>query len=127
MTLRGARRVVVKVGSSVLVEKGIGLDLVIFAKLAKEISRLQSNTHKVVLVSSGAIAAGMERLQIEKRPDSIPHFQASAAIGQPYLMKIYQDCFSTYHQKVAQVLLTSSAITITFRLWLPPWSMRICW
>ena len=104
--LRKSRRVVVKVGSSVLVERGIGLNLVAFSRLAKEISHLHSDSRKIVLVTSGAIAAGMERLEYEKRPDSLPHIQAAAAIGQPHLMKIYQDCFSNYRKKVAQILLT---------------------
>lgn len=96
----------VKVGSSVLVEKGIGLDLVAFSRLAKEISRLHSGSRKIVLVSSGAIATGMEKLEWRRKPNSIPHIQAAAAVGQPHLMKIYQDCFSNYRRKVAQILLT---------------------
>ena len=104
--LRKARLIVVKVGSSVLVEKGIGLDLVAFSKLAKEISQLHGDSQKIILVTSGAIAAGMEKLEHKKKPHSMPHIQAAAAVGQPYLMKIYQDCFSNYHKKVAQVLLT---------------------
>ena len=104
--LRKARRIVVKVGSSIVVEKGIGLDLVAFSKLAKEISQLHSGSRKITLVTSGAIAAGMEKLEYAKRPDNIPHIQAAAAVGQTHLMKIYQDCFSNYHKKVAQILLT---------------------
>jgi glutamate 5-kinase len=104
--MRKARRIVVKVGSSVLVEEKTGLDLVAFSKLAKEISQLYSGSRKITVVTSGAIAAGMERLDYGKRPHSIPHIQAAAAVGQPHLMKIYQDCFSNYHKKVAQILLT---------------------
>ncbi len=104
--LKKARRIVIKVGSSVLVEKGIGLDLVGFTKLAKEISQLHRGPRKMTLVTSGAIAVGMEKLRFDKKPDSLPHIQAAAAVGQPHLMKIYQDCFSNYHQKVAQILLT---------------------
>ncbi len=96
----------VKIGASVLVEKGIGLDLVAFSKLAKEISQLHNSSHEIILVTSGAIAAGMERLQYSKKPDDIPHIQAAAAVGQTHLMKIYQDCFSNYHKRVAQILLT---------------------
>ncbi len=96
----------VKVGSSVLVERGTGLDLVAFSKLAKEISQLHSGSRKITLVTSGAIAAGVEKLEYGRKPDSIPHIQAAAAVGQTHLMKIYQDCFSNYHKKVAQILLT---------------------
>jgi glutamate 5-kinase len=103
---RDARQIVVKVGSSVLVEKGVGLDLVAFSKLAKEISQLYKGSRKLTLVSSGAIAAGVEKIELGRRPDTIPHIQAAAAVGQPHLMKIYQDCFSNYGQKVAQILLT---------------------
>ena len=104
--LRKSRRIVVKVGSSVLVEKGVGLDLVTFSKLAKQISQLHNDARRIVLVTSGAIAAGLEQLEYEKRPDNMPLIQAAAAVGQPHLMKIYQDCFSSYHKNVAQVLLT---------------------
>jgi glutamate 5-kinase len=97
---------VVKVGASVLVEKGLGLDLVAFSKIAKEVSQLHSHSRRITLVSSGAIAAGMEKLEYDRRPKSLPIIQAAAAIGQPHLIKIYQDCFSNYHKKVAQVLLT---------------------
>ena len=104
--LKKAKRIVVKIGSSVLVEQGIGLDLVAFSKLAKEISQLHTDSRQIVLVTSGAIAAGMERLRYDKRPDSIPDIQAAAAVGQPHLMKIYQDCFFNYRKQVAQILLT---------------------
>lgn len=104
--LKNAKRIVVKIGSSVLVEKGVGLDLVAFSTLAKQIAGLHSRSREITLVTSGAIAAGMEKLGHTKRPDSIPQIQAAAAVGQTHLMKIYQDCFANYHKKVAQILLT---------------------
>ncbi len=104
--VRKARRIIVKIGSSVLVEKGVGLDLVAFSKLAKQISQLHSDSREIILVTSGAIAAGMEKLEYRERPDDIPHIQAAAAVGQTHLMKIYQDCFANYRKRVAQVLLT---------------------
>ena len=104
--LTKAHRIVVKIGSSVLVEQGIGLDLVAFSKLAKEISQLHTDSRQIILVTSGAIAAGMERLRYDRRPRSIPDIQAAAAVGQPHLMKIYQDCFLNYRKQVAQILLT---------------------
>jgi glutamate 5-kinase len=104
--LTRAKRIVVKIGSSVLVEEGIGLDLVAFSKLAKEISQVHTDSREIVVVSSGAIAAGMERLGYDKRPQTIPGIQAAAAVGQPHLMKIYQDCFFNYRKQVAQILLT---------------------
>jgi len=101
-----ARRVVVKVGSSILasVEKGLHHD--VFAQLTNDISDLKRQGYEIVLVSSGAIAAGMEKLGYKTRPQSITQKQATAAVGQSRLMKIYEDHFSRHQQMVAQILLT---------------------
>jgi len=101
-----ARRVVVKVGSSILasVEKGLHHD--VFAQLTNDISDLKRQGYEIVLVSSGAIAAGMEKLGYKTRPQSITQKQATAAVGQSRLMKIYEDQFSRHQQMVAQILLT---------------------
>ncbi len=101
-----ARRVVIKVGSSILasVEKGLHHD--VFAHLTDEISDLKRKGYEIVLVSSGAIAAGMEKLGYKTRPQSITQKQATAAVGQSRLMKIYEDHFSRHQQMVAQILLT---------------------
>jgi glutamate 5-kinase len=100
------RRVVVKVGSSILasVEKGLHYD--VFSRLTKEISDLKRQGYEIVLVSSGAIAAGMEKLGYKTRPQAITQKQATAAVGQTRLMNIYENYFSRYQQMVAQVLLT---------------------
>jgi len=101
-----SRRIVVKVGSSILasVEKGLLYD--VFSHLTKEISELKRQGFEFVLVSSGAIAAGMEKLGYKTRPQAITQKQAAAAVGQTRLMKIYEDYFSRYQQMVAQILLT---------------------
>ncbi len=101
-----SRRIVVKVGSSILasVEKGLLYD--VFSHLTKEISDLKRQGYEIVLVSSGAIAAGMEKLGYKTRPQAITQKQATAAVGQTRLMNIYEDCFSRYQQMVAQILLT---------------------
>ncbi len=101
-----SRRIVVKVGSSILasVERGLLYD--VFSHLTKEISDLKRQGYEIVLVSSGAIAAGMEKLGHKTRPQAITQKQATAAVGQTRLMKIYEDYFSRYQQMVAQILLT---------------------
>jgi len=100
------RRIVVKVGTSILasVEKGLHHD--VFSNLAREISALKRQGFEIILVSSGAIAAGMEKLGYKSRPMSITQKQATAAVGQTRLMNIYENLFSRCHQMVAQVLLT---------------------
>jgi len=105
-TLGKVRRVVVKVGSSTLASVEKGLHDEIFSGLAQEISELKRQGYEFVLVSSGAIAAGMEKLGYKTRPQSITHKQATAAVGQSRLMNIYENHFSRYRQMVAQVLLT---------------------
>ena len=100
------RRIVVKVGSSILASVEKGLHYEVFSRLSKEISDLKRQGYEIVLVSSGAIAAGMEKLGYKTRPQAITQKQATAAVGQTRLMNIYENYFSRYQQMVAQVLLT---------------------
>jgi glutamate 5-kinase len=100
------RRIVVKVGSSILASVEKGLQYEVFSRLSKEISDLKRQGYEIVLVSSGAIAAGMEKLGYKTRPQAITQKQATAAVGQSRLMNIYESYFSRYQQMVAQVLLT---------------------
>jgi len=86
------------------VEKGLHHE--VFSHLAKELSDLKRKGYEIVLVSSGAIAAGMEKLGYKTRPQSITQKQATAAVGQGRLMNIYESNFSRYQQMVAQILLT---------------------
>ena len=100
------RRIVVKVGSSILASVEKGLHYEVFSHLAKEISDLKRQGYEIVLVSSGAIAAGMEKMGYKTRPQAITLKQATAAVGQTRLMNIYENYFSRFQQMVAQVLLT---------------------
>jgi glutamate 5-kinase len=104
--LKNVHRVVLKVGSRVLTAKGRTLSQPVFDRLAKEISAAKKLGFEMVLVSSGAIAAGMSRLGLEEKPKTMPQKQASAAIGQSALMWNYERAFSFYGEKVAQILLT---------------------
>jgi len=104
--LEKVRRIVVKVGSSILASVEKGLHYEVFSRLTKEISDLKRQGYEIVLVSSGAIAAGMEKLGYKTRPQAITQKQATAAVGQTRLMNIYENYFSRYQQMVAQVLLT---------------------
>jgi glutamate 5-kinase len=102
----GVRRVVTKVGSNLLVSLGVGLNNAFISLLAGELAWLKKKGVEVVMVSSGAIAAGMERLGLFKRPKTISELQAAAAIGQSSLMHVYEDAFAPWGLKVAQVLIT---------------------
>lgn len=109
--LGDVRRVVIKVGSSVLTAGGDDLHRGVFRKLAKSISSLKDGGYDVVIVSSGAIAGGRKSLACVDKPVSIPQKQASAAIGQVRLMRNYEECFNKYRQKTAQVLLTHDELS----------------
>jgi len=101
------RRIVIKVGSAVLTSSELGLDQNRIERLASDISSLMALGREVVLVSSGAIAAGLAKLGL-KKTKSMPLSlkQAAAAIGQSGLMWMYEKTFGTHGKKVAQVLLT---------------------
>jgi glutamate 5-kinase len=103
--LSRARRVVVKVGSSILSNTdGIKRERV--AHLVRGLATLYAAGKEVVLVTSGAVAAGMSRLGMKERPRTIPAKQAAAAVGQIVLMALYEEDFSTHDVRVAQILLT---------------------
>ncbi len=104
--MEGVRRVVIKVGSSLLVSLDTGLNKEFISQLAGELASLKKRGVQIVMVSSGAIAAGMERLNLKKRPKTISALQATAAIGQSSLMYVYEEAFIRWGLKVAQVLLT---------------------
>jgi glutamate 5-kinase len=103
--LKSAKRVVVKVGSNVLTEDN-GLNLTTIRSISRQICHLIEKGIEVILVSSGAMAAGIKKVGLEKRPDEIPKRQAVAAIGQAGLMLEYEKAFARYNKKVAQILLT---------------------
>lgn len=99
------RRVVVKVGSNVLAGAQ-DLDRTRVARLVGELAALRRRGYDIVLVSSGAVAAGMARLGLAARPRTVPQKQAAAAVGQIRLMAFYDEQFSARQQPVAQILLT---------------------
>ena len=101
-----SRRLVVKVGSSLVTNDGKGLDHAAIAKWAQQIAQLRQMGKEVVLVSSGAIAEGMQRLGFDKRPTGIHELQACAAVGQMGLAQIYETSFRAHALGTAQVLLT---------------------
>ncbi len=103
--LRRVRRAVVKVGSQILSsESGIEEERV--KRLTEELAGIHDQGKEVVVVSSGAVAAGMSRLAVKERPRTIPQKQALAAVGQIKLMTLYEKYFSRFNKNVAQVLLT---------------------
>ncbi|MDO4328233.1 MAG: glutamate 5-kinase [Lachnospiraceae bacterium] len=105
--LREKKRIVIKIGSSSLTHTETGdLNLSKIEKLIRVISDLKGEGKQVVLVSSGAIAAGRQALGYRRRPDSLAQKQAFAAVGQARLMMVYQRLFAEYNQTAAQVLLT---------------------
>jgi glutamate 5-kinase len=104
--LKQSRRIVVKVGSSLVTNQGQGLDHVALARWAEQIAGLKKMGKEVVLVSSGAIAEGMQRLKWKKRPHAVHELQAAAAVGQMGLVQAYETCFRNHEMHAAQVLLT---------------------
>jgi len=104
--LAGAQRAVVKVGSSLVTDEGRGLDAGAIARWAAQISALHQLGKQVVLVSSGAIAEGMQRLGWRRRPQQIHELQAAAAVGQMGLAQAYESGFAAHGLRSAQVLLT---------------------
>jgi glutamate 5-kinase len=101
-----ASRLVVKVGSSLVTNEGRGIDHAAVARWAAEIAQLRAAGKSVVLVSSGAIAEGMQRLGWSTRPRAIHDLQAAAAVGQMGLVQAYETAFAQYGLHTAQVLLT---------------------
>ena len=100
-----AKRLVVKVGSNVLTEDH-GLNLKAIRSISRQICRLIDSGLEVILISSGAMASGVKKIGLDKRPDEIPKRQAIAAVGQAGLIMEYEKAFARYHKKVAQILLT---------------------
>ncbi|MCI6885830.1 MAG: glutamate 5-kinase [Lachnospiraceae bacterium] len=112
MKLKNKKRIVIKIGSSSLTHAQTGdLNLLKIERLVRIISDLKGEGKEVVLVSSGAIAAGRQALGGQKRPTTISEKQAYAAVGQARLMMVYQKLFAEYNQIAAQVLLTKDTMT----------------
>ena len=104
--LRDARRIVVKVGTSTLTHPNGKLNYSRIEWLVRELADAVNSGRQILLVSSGAVGAGMDRLGWKEKPKTIPEKQAAAAVGQGILMHTYEKMFGEYGQIVAQVLLT---------------------
>lgn len=104
--LKHANRIVVKVGTSTLIYPNGTLNLNAIDQLAFTLSDLENRGKEIILVSSGAVGVGMNRLNLPKRPATIPEQQAVAAVGQGELMHIYNQRFASYNKQAAQILLT---------------------
>ncbi|HLU78723.1 MAG TPA: glutamate 5-kinase [Burkholderiaceae bacterium] len=101
-----ARRLVIKVGSSLVTNEGKGLDLEAVEQWARQIATLHAQERQIVLVSSGAIAEGMARLGWPRRPSAMHELQAAAAVGQMGLVQGYEAAFARHGIRTAQILLT---------------------
>lgn len=104
--LRDAKRIVVKVGTSTVTYPNCSRNFARIDHLARELADLHNRGKEIILVSSAAVAVGVERLGLKERPRTIPGKQAAAAVGQGILMNTYEKMFAEYGQIVAQVLLT---------------------
>lgn len=109
--LKNIKKMVVKIGSSSITLKTGGLDRANIEKFVNEVSSLAKRGIEVMIVTSGAIAAGLEDLNISKKPQEITLLQAAASIGQVELMKLYGDLFSKNGLKIGQILLTQEDTT----------------
>jgi glutamate 5-kinase len=103
--LKNAKRIVVKIGSQLL-SKDTEIDEDFIKQLSEQISKLKKEGKEVILVSSGAVLAGVKKLKLKEKPKTITEKQAVSAVGQAYLMQIYDKLFSKENLIIGQVLLT---------------------
>ncbi|MDA0283439.1 MAG: glutamate 5-kinase [Planctomycetota bacterium] len=106
--IQTARTVVIKVGTSVLSNDDDSLNVARIAALTEQLYRIRQTGRRVVLVSSGAVGAGMGLLNLDQRPTDLPHLQAAAAAGQAHLIRLYNDCLEVHGYRAAQLLLTAN-------------------
>lgn len=100
------QRILVKVGTSTIVDSNGLVNYPVINRLAQVLTTLEKDGHEILFVTSGAIGVAIDQMGLENRPKEIPRQQALAAIGQGYLMTIYNQSFAFYKQLVGQVLLT---------------------
>jgi glutamate 5-kinase len=106
--IQEAKTVIVKIGTNALSRPDDTLDVERIAVLAEQIHRVKETGRQVVVVSSGAIGAGIGLLKLAQRPTDLPHLQAAAATGQAHLIRVYDDCLRKHGYHAAQVLLTAN-------------------
>jgi len=105
---KDAKRIVIKVGSTLVTNHGEGLDKEAINRWAVQVAQLRAAGKEVLMVSSGAIAEGMQRLGWKVRPEEIHDLQAAAAVGQMGLVQVYETAFKQHNIHTAQVLLTNA-------------------
>ncbi|MBN1345987.1 MAG: glutamate 5-kinase [Phycisphaerae bacterium] len=103
-----ARKIVIKIGTNVLTDPRGELDRRLIHSLARQIARLHEKGLRVTVVSSGSIGAGMGVMGLARRPTSLPHLQAAASVGQPALLRLFEEGFRKHKLHAAQMLLTRS-------------------
>lgn len=108
--LRSVKRVVIKIGSGVLTADD-GLNIAVIEDLTEDICSIKEKKIEIIIVSSGAIACGLRKIGMSKRPQSVSQQQAMAAVGQSSLIMAYEECFARHGHKVAQILLTRDDLT----------------
>lgn len=108
--LKSVKRAVIKIGSGVLTRKN-GLNLNLIDDIATDVCKLRKKGIEILLVSSGAIAAGLRKAGLSKRPTSLSQMQALAAMGQSNLIMAYEEAFARHGAKAAQILLTGDDLT----------------
>jgi glutamate 5-kinase len=104
--LGDVKRIVVKVGTSTLTHASGLLNLARIESLVRQLADLHNQNYEVILVTSGAVGAGMGKLGLKEKPKTIPEKQAAAAVGQGILLHMYEKIFSEYGKTIAQILLT---------------------
>ena len=105
-SLTTARRWVIKIGSAILTDNGQGLSRKFIARLASDVISLREQGREVIIVSSGAVAAGLVRLGLDTRPSKLDELQAAAAVGQSSLVQAYEAAFAPSGYLCAQILLS---------------------
>ena len=107
---KGIKKIVIKIGSAVLTDNGV-LHRPAIARLVDEVAFLKKKGYQTAMVSSGAIASGVGKMGLGRKPDTIPRKQAVAAIGQGSLMHAYEEAFDRHQMLVGQILLTREDLT----------------
>ncbi|RUS68958.1 hypothetical protein EGW08_023277, partial [Elysia chlorotica] len=108
--LKNIKRIVIKVGTSTLTHSTGLLNIYRIERLVRQLADLHNQNYEVILVTSGAVGAGMGKLGLQQKPKTLPEKQAVAAVGQVALTHLYQKLFSEYGKNIAQLLLTKDDI-----------------
>jgi glutamate 5-kinase len=108
--LKNKRRIVVKIGTSLIAHDNGNINLMRMEKLVRVLADLHNSGREILLVSSGAVGAGMGKMRIREKPSTVVEKQALAAVGQAELLRMYQKFFDEYNLNVGQVLLTRDGL-----------------